>query len=178
MLLAGALGLAEPVRPVFVAAARGRAPAAEVLAAMRREQGPVVGSAPGRGPLWSGCPYLGLVPFEEQDARLFYGRGELAVQLVRRLSERLDGTGILLVAGESGSGKSSCGLGRCRFSLIPTQHSARMSGRRQRQNGRNTPRVNHSPASADDTCRPIPEGGRRAERRVRRSLRRHASGGR
>ena len=107
VLLAGALGLAEPVRPVFVAAARGRAPAAEVLAAMRREQGPVVGSAPGGGPLWSGCPYLGLVPFEEQDARLFYGRGELAVQLVRRLSERLDGTGILLVTGESGSGKSS-----------------------------------------------------------------------
>ena len=34
-LLAAALGLAEPVRPVFVAAARGRAPAAEVLAALR-----------------------------------------------------------------------------------------------------------------------------------------------
>jgi len=30
--LAGALGLAEPVRPLFVAAARGRAPAEEVLA--------------------------------------------------------------------------------------------------------------------------------------------------
>ena len=36
LLLAGALGLAEPVRPVFVAAARGRAPAGEVLAARRR----------------------------------------------------------------------------------------------------------------------------------------------
>jgi tetratricopeptide (TPR) repeat protein/transcriptional regulator with XRE-family HTH domain len=33
VLLAGALGLAEPVRAVFVAAARGRAPVAEVLAA-------------------------------------------------------------------------------------------------------------------------------------------------
>ena len=33
VLLAGALGLADPVRTVFVAAARGRAPAAEVLAA-------------------------------------------------------------------------------------------------------------------------------------------------
>ena len=32
-LLAGALGLAEPVRALFVAAARGRAPAADVLAA-------------------------------------------------------------------------------------------------------------------------------------------------
>jgi transcriptional regulator with XRE-family HTH domain len=33
-LLAGALGLAEPARSVFVAAARGRAPADEVLAAL------------------------------------------------------------------------------------------------------------------------------------------------
>ncbi|HEV3294707.1 MAG TPA: tetratricopeptide repeat protein, partial [Streptosporangiaceae bacterium] len=39
-LLAGALGLAEPVRAVFVAAARGRAPVAEVLAAMRGEAAP------------------------------------------------------------------------------------------------------------------------------------------
>ena len=35
LLLAGALGLAEPVRSLFVAAARGKAPAAEVLAAVR-----------------------------------------------------------------------------------------------------------------------------------------------
>jgi transcriptional regulator with XRE-family HTH domain len=38
LLLAGALGLAEPVRPVFVAAARGRGPAGEVLAARRRRK--------------------------------------------------------------------------------------------------------------------------------------------
>jgi hypothetical protein len=36
VLLAGALNLAEPVRAVFVAAARGRVPAADVLAAMHR----------------------------------------------------------------------------------------------------------------------------------------------
>ena len=47
------------------------------------------------------------MPFEERDAQLFYGRDELADQLVRRLAERPDGAGILLVAGESGSGKSS-----------------------------------------------------------------------
>jgi transcriptional regulator with XRE-family HTH domain len=35
LLLAGALGLAEPVRAMFVAAARGRASASDVLAAMR-----------------------------------------------------------------------------------------------------------------------------------------------
>ena len=34
-LLGGALGLAEPVRALFVAAARGHAPAGEVLAALR-----------------------------------------------------------------------------------------------------------------------------------------------
>src|SRR6516164_3555843 len=97
-LLAGALGLAEAARPVFVAAARGRALAEEVLAAVR-EAAASEGPAPG--------PYLGLVPFEERDARLFYGRDELAGQLVRRLAERLHGAGILLVTGESGSGKSS-----------------------------------------------------------------------
>ena len=100
-LLAGALGLAEPARGMFVAAARGRAPAAEVLAALRGQ------AAPGSGPVWAGCPYLGLAPFEEQDARVFYGRGELTDQLVQKLAARLDGTGILLVAGQSGTGKSS-----------------------------------------------------------------------
>ena len=38
-LLAGALGLADPVRTLFVAAARGRAPVAEVLTAMRGRAG-------------------------------------------------------------------------------------------------------------------------------------------
>ena len=96
-LLAGALGLAGPVRGLFVAAARGRAPAADVLAALA-----------GSGSGWAGCPYLGLVPFGEQDAPVFYGRGEVAGQLARRLAGRLDGTGgIVLVAGESGAGKSS-----------------------------------------------------------------------
>jgi hypothetical protein len=88
------------VRPVFVAAARGRTPAAEVLAALR-------GESPGGGPAWLECPYLGLVPFQERDARFFYGRDELVARLVRRLRARLEETGILLVAGESGAGKSS-----------------------------------------------------------------------
>src|SRR5580700_9444024 len=73
-LLAGALGLAEPARALFVASARGRAPAEEVLAALREAAAPV-------GPV-PGGPYLGLVPFEERDARLFYGRDELAERLV------------------------------------------------------------------------------------------------
>ena len=107
-LLAGALGLAGPARGVFVAAARGRAPAAEVLAAVRGQASPAAdGPAAGESLVWSGCPYLGLVPFGEPDARVFYGRGELVAQLAQRLAGRLDGTGMLLVAGESGAGKSS-----------------------------------------------------------------------
>ena len=64
-------------------------------------------AAAGSGLVWAGCPYLGLVPFEEQDAPVFYGRGDLAGQFVQRLAGRLDGPGIVLVAGESGVGKSS-----------------------------------------------------------------------
>src|SRR5215831_13113852 len=107
LLLAGALDLAEPARALFVAAARGLVPAAEVLAALQVQAAASGGVAPGRDPAWPGCPYLGLVPFQEQDARVFYGRGELAARLVQRLAEQLDRTGILLVAGESGAGKSS-----------------------------------------------------------------------
>ena len=109
LLLGGALGLAEPQVALFVAAARGRAPVAEVLAAMRAEAAAAAAGrlAPGGALAWSQCPYPGLVPFEERDARVFYGRGELVAQLVRRMAEQLDRTGILLVAGESGAGKSS-----------------------------------------------------------------------
>ncbi len=106
-LLADALGLAEPVRPLFVAAARGRAPAEEVLAVLRGKATAPAGLTPARGTMWPGCPYLGLVPFQEGDTRVFYGRGELVAQLVQRIMGRLDRPGILLVAGESGAGKSS-----------------------------------------------------------------------
>jgi transcriptional regulator with XRE-family HTH domain len=120
-LLAGALDLAEPARSVFVAAARGRVPAEEVLAARRDAAAPA-------GPAWPGGPYLGLVPFEERDAQLFFGRDELADQLVRRLAERPDGAGILLVAGESGSGKSSL----LRAGLLPRLASGALGPGSQR----------------------------------------------
>ena len=105
-LLASALGMAGTVRALFVAAARGRAPAADVLAALGGEaaEGLALASA---GNAWEGCPYLGLMPFQERDAKVFYGRGDLVTDLVQRLTERLGQTGMLLVAGESGAGKSS-----------------------------------------------------------------------
>ena len=49
VLLAGALGLAEPARGLFVAAARGRAPAAEVLAARQAVAAEAFAAAATRG---------------------------------------------------------------------------------------------------------------------------------
>jgi transcriptional regulator with XRE-family HTH domain len=123
-LLAGALGLPESVCPLFVAAARGRGPAEQVLAALQGQ------AAVSGGLVWAGCPYLGLVPFEERDAQVFYGRGELADQLVQRVMGRLEGPGILLVAGESGTGKSSL----LRAGLLPRLARARWG--RGRSGGR------------------------------------------
>jgi WD40 repeat protein/DNA-binding SARP family transcriptional activator/energy-coupling factor transporter ATP-binding protein EcfA2 len=49
------------------------------------------------------CPYLGLVPYDLRDADVFFGRdAEVAACL-----ERLAATGVVVVVGPSGSGKSS-----------------------------------------------------------------------
>ena len=57
--------------------------------------------------MWPGCPYLGLVPFSQREARLFYGRRELTRRLRQALADRLADARLLLVTGPSGSGKSS-----------------------------------------------------------------------
>ena len=104
LLLAGALDLAGPVRELFVAAARGRGPAGDVLAA--RE-----GRTPGadhrvaqRAPA---CPYRGLLPFGESDAEVFYGRERLAAELAAKLAARASRGELVVVTGASGAGKSS-----------------------------------------------------------------------
>ena len=99
VLLAGALGLAEPARGLFVAAALGRVPAADVLAA-RDSRAPAVRRE-------QECPYRGLLPFRESDAGVFYGRERLAAELAVKLARRAAGGGLVVVTGASGSGKSS-----------------------------------------------------------------------
>ncbi|ROP33914.1 ATP-binding protein [Couchioplanes caeruleus] len=48
-------------------------------------------------------PYVGLAPFQQGDAELFFGRGQLVADLVRRVSQHR----LVVVFGPSGVGKSS-----------------------------------------------------------------------
>jgi len=98
-LLAGALGLTGPVADLFVAAARGNVPAAQVLAAAD-------GAGP-RPPAVTSFPYRGLAAFGEQDAAFFFGREAATAQVLDRMSRHLAGAGLLVVSGVSGAGKSS-----------------------------------------------------------------------
>jgi WD40 repeat protein/DNA-binding SARP family transcriptional activator len=59
--------------------------------------------SPGRAP----SPYRGLAAFSEADAELFFGRENAAAQVLDRLSTALAETGIVVVSGVSGAGKSS-----------------------------------------------------------------------
>ena len=99
VLLAGALGLTGAAAELFVAAARGNVPAAEVLAA--------AGGAVPRPGAVTGSPYRGLATFEEQDAGWFFGREAAAIALLDRMSRLLECPGLLVVSGASGAGKSS-----------------------------------------------------------------------
>src|SRR5262245_26189200 len=126
LLLADALSLAGPARELFVAVARGRPPGAEVLAAARERAAGAFAAAAARGLprdtgslttsqaclAWllgtvTGSPYRGLSAFEEQDAAFFFGREMASAQVLERMSRRLEGTGLLVVSGVSGAGKSS-----------------------------------------------------------------------
>ena len=88
--LAGALGLAEPARSLFVAAARGRIPAAQVLAARR-------GQAPGE-PLTSTGGVHGFVPALTS----FVGRAGP----VRAVAALLGRNRLVTVTGPGGTGKT------------------------------------------------------------------------
>ena len=85
VLLARALGLTGPAAELFVAAARGNVPAAQVLAAAE-----AAGPRPGAV---TGSPYRGLAAFGEQDAGCFFGREAAAAALLDRMSRLLAGGG-------------------------------------------------------------------------------------
>lgn len=54
-----------------------------------------------------GCPYKGLEPFVEEDFPFFHGRERVTEQLVEAVAARMTGSGLLLLAGASGAGKTS-----------------------------------------------------------------------
>jgi WD40 repeat protein len=70
---------------------------------------PAESSAP--DPRWDGCPYRGLLPYDQAHAAVFCGRERLTAELAGKLA----GTGIVMVTGASGVGKTSL----LRAGLVP-----------------------------------------------------------
>jgi tetratricopeptide (TPR) repeat protein/transcriptional regulator with XRE-family HTH domain len=96
VLLAGALGLNDPARELFVAAARGRAPAGEVLAAVAGEAGAESAAAASR-----------TLP---RDVAAFAGRQAELGQLMARWAEVAAGGGVVgihAIGGMAGIGKTT-----------------------------------------------------------------------
>jgi len=74
------------------------------------QPGPAEPSA--SGPRWDGgCPYRGLLPYDQAHAAVFCGRERLTAELAGLLA----GTGIVMVTGASGAGKTSL----LRAGLVP-----------------------------------------------------------
>jgi tetratricopeptide (TPR) repeat protein/transcriptional regulator with XRE-family HTH domain len=95
VLLAGALGLPGPVRELFVAAARGKAPAAEVLAARQEE-------APGA--------FAAAAQSLPRDIAAFTGRQAELAQLMGALAAAAAGGGVVgihAIDGMAGIGKTT-----------------------------------------------------------------------
>ena len=68
-------------------------------------------------------PYRGLGAFEEQDAAFFFGRDTAITELLGRMSRYLQGSGLLVVSGVSGAGKSSL----LQAGVLPGIRGARMA---------------------------------------------------
>ena len=85
--------------------------AREELAAIRHRQARAArGEAAdaGGGPRWdAGCPYRGLLPFDQEHAEVFCGRQRLTAELIVKLAGRLAGPSMVILSGASGAGKSS-----------------------------------------------------------------------
>jgi hypothetical protein len=63
-----------------------------------------------------GCPYQGLLPFDESHAEVFYGRERLAAELAVKLSARVTHGGLVVVTGRRVRvSHRCCGRACCRF---------------------------------------------------------------
>jgi hypothetical protein len=56
---------------------------------------------------WEGSPYRGLLPFSEADAEIFYGRERMTTDLAVKVAGQASHSGLIVVTGASGAGKSS-----------------------------------------------------------------------
>jgi len=72
------------------------------------------------------CPYPGLAAFGLDHTQWFFGREKVTAEALDLLVERLDGTGPLMIAGPSGTGKSSL----LRAGLLPALSAGRIAGSR------------------------------------------------
>ena len=97
LLLADALSLAGPVRALFVAAARGRAPSAEVLAARD-------GTAPGTSAAGTSAAATRTLP---RDIASFTGRGAELARLTGAVTGGGGVVGIHAIGGMAGVGKTA-----------------------------------------------------------------------
>ncbi|MFI6498187.1 AAA family ATPase [Nonomuraea typhae] len=70
-----------------------------------------------------GCPYPGLAPFTQDRAEVFYGREKVTGDLIEALARRLHGTGLIMLTGASGVGKSSL----LQAGLLPALKHGRLS---------------------------------------------------
>ncbi|MGW0443795.1 nSTAND1 domain-containing NTPase [Streptosporangium sandarakinum] len=99
----------------------------ESVAVVRQQTRPRSGK-PGKksGVPWpGGSPYRGLLPFEQSDAEIFYGREKMTASLAVMLAGRLSPPSILVVTAPSGAGKSSL----LRAGLLPHLAKGRLPGR-------------------------------------------------
>ncbi len=83
----------------------------EKLVALETRTGPDAAADVGgrdRAARWENrCPYRGLLPFEQDDEEVFYGRQRLTTELAVTLERQMTRGGIVVVTGASGAGKSS-----------------------------------------------------------------------
>ena len=75
-----------------------------VIEQRTRQWIPGSGGPEAPGPSWSGgCPYRGLLPYDQAHAAVFFGRDRLTAELAGLLAE----TGLVVLTGASGAGKTS-----------------------------------------------------------------------